>query len=58
MITTATQATQSTFFFLMVVGISQYVKEACSQRDPYFLKSEGYRAHREGPGNHSLFLHL
>lgn len=54
MTTTATQATQSTFFFLMAIGISQYVKEACSQRYPYFRESEGYRTYgqrgsRESP---------
>lgn len=42
------------FFFLMAIGISQYVKEACSQRYPYFRESKGYRTYgqresRESP---------
>lgn len=43
----------------MAFGISQYVKEACSQRDPYFWGSEAYRTYgqrgsRESPTVPSL----
>lgn len=43
----------------MAIGISQYVKETCSQRYPYFRESEGYRTYGQRESKESpTVLHL